>query len=111
MATYVLLTRLGSDVLNDPRGRQAVAKEWKRRVKKICPQVKWRAHYALLGRYDFMDIYEAPDAETAAAVSLLSRCSGAVFAESLPALGHDTYVAVADRVESEVREETEPKRS
>lgn len=102
MPTYVLLTRLSPDVLNDPRGREAVAREWKRRVKKLCPKVKWRAHYALLGRYDFIDIYEAPDADTAATVSLLSRHSGAVFAESLPALGHDRYVALAARVEGEV---------
>jgi uncharacterized protein with GYD domain len=46
----------------------------------------------LLGRYDFMDIYEAPDAETAHKVSFISRSEGAVEAESWHAVGYDTYL-------------------
>jgi len=34
-------------------------------IKEKCPEVKFIAHYGLLGPYDFMDIYEAPDEETA----------------------------------------------
>ena len=44
--------------------------------------IRWIDHYALLGPYDFMDIYEAPDVETAHKISLISRAEGAVSAES-----------------------------
>jgi uncharacterized protein with GYD domain len=100
MNTYVLMTRLGPDVMRDPRGREAVGKEWKRRVDRLCPEVKWIAHYALLGPYDFMDIYEAPNDETAHKVSLISRSSGALTAESWPALPYERFLALARSTES-----------
>jgi uncharacterized protein with GYD domain len=99
MASYVLMTRLGQEVLTDPRGREAVGKEWKKKVKTLCPEVKWIAHYALLGPYDFMDIYEAPNEEVAHKVSLISRASGALRAESWPALPYDRFVRLAEEVQ------------
>jgi uncharacterized protein with GYD domain len=99
MPTYVLMTKLGSEVISDPRGRKAVGKEWKQRVDKLCPDVKWVAHFALLGHYDFMDIYEAPSNEVAMQVSLISRSSGAIIAESWPATPYDKFLAAAMPVE------------
>jgi len=51
--------------MHDVRVRNLMGKEWLSKVKKTCPEVKWLAHYALLGPYDFMDVYEAPDVDTA----------------------------------------------
>ena len=48
--------------------------------------MKFLAHYALLERYDFIDIYEAPNAETAAKVSMISLPNGAFQAESCIAI-------------------------
>lgn len=64
-----------------------------------CPKVEWRAHYALLGPYDFMDIYDAPDAETAHRVSVISRSEGAVTAESWPAVSYDRFLSLLDEVQ------------
>jgi len=94
MAMFVLMTRLAPGSLHDAGVRRSAGKEWLGRVKAACPDVKWVAHYALLGRYDFMDIYEAPDIETAHRVSLISRSEGAVTAESWPALPYDRYLAL-----------------
>lgn len=105
MAIYVLMTRLGPDVMCDPRGRKAVGKEWKKRVDKLCPDVKWLAHYALLGHFDFMDIYEAPNDEVAHKVSLISRSSGATMAESWPAVPYERFLAVTEPVENALRED------
>ncbi len=99
MPTYVLMTKLSPAVLTDPRGRKTVGKEWKKLVDRTCPGVRWVAHYALLGRYDFMDIYEAPDDATAHKVSLLSLTQGAVSAESWPALPYDEFLRIAESVE------------
>lgn len=85
--------------MQDPRGRRKVGREWKAKVEKACPGIKWISHYALLGPYDFMDVYEAPDDKTAFKVSLLSREHGAASAESWPAMAYDTFLPVADAVE------------
>jgi len=99
MATYVLMTKLGPATLEDARGRRAAGQEWKRAVEKACPGLKWIAHFALLGPYDFMDVYEAPDQETAFRVSLLSREFGAQSAESWPAVAYESLLTIADEVE------------
>jgi uncharacterized protein with GYD domain len=100
MATYVLMTKLDPSALRDPRGRRKTGEDWLARVENLCPGLKWRAHYALLGPYDFMDVYEAPDEETAFRVSLLSRELGAVSAESWPALPYDDFLPIAESVDS-----------
>ena len=64
MALFILMTRLTPGSVKDAETRRAMGKEWLEKVKSACPEVKWVSHYALLGQYDFMDIYEAPDDET-----------------------------------------------
>jgi uncharacterized protein with GYD domain len=86
------MTKLSPELLGDPRGREAAGKAWLKKVAGLCPDVKWLSHYALLGRYDFMDIYEAPNAETAHKVSFISRSEGAVEAESWHAVSYDAYL-------------------
>ena len=99
MPTYVLMTRLAPESLHDARGRRAVGKAWLEKVRSACPDVKWLAHYALLGPYDFMDIYEAPDQETAHKVSLISRAEGALGAESWGALPYDSYLGLLEQLD------------
>jgi uncharacterized protein with GYD domain len=99
MPTYILMTRLATQSLHDARGRRAAGKTWMEKVRSACPEVKWIAHYAILGPYDFMDIYEAPDEETAHKVSLISRAEGALTAESWGALPYDRYLALLGRIE------------
>src|SRR5512140_1589785 len=100
MALFVLMTRLAPGSLRDAGTRRAMGKEWLHKVKSACPDVRWVAHYALLGPYDFMDIYEAPDVETAQKVSLISRSEGAVSAESWPALPYDAFLKIMEEVHS-----------
>ena len=100
MPLYVLMTRLAPESLHDAKGRRAAGKEWLEKVRTACPEVKFVAHYALLGPYDFMDIYDAPDAETAHKISLISRSEGALTAESWPALPYERFLAVLEQVES-----------
>lgn len=99
MSTFVLMTRLTAGSLHDARGVRKTGKEWLQKVKERCPEVKFLAHYALLGPYDFMDIYEAPDAETASKVSLISRAEGAVSAESWQALPYERFLEVLESVQ------------
>jgi uncharacterized protein with GYD domain len=41
------------------------------RIKRECPGVRWVANYAVIGPYDYLDIFESPDVDTATKVSLL----------------------------------------
>ncbi len=95
MATYILLTKLSSQGLGDPHRREQIGRKWFSAVKKKCPEVHWVDHYALLGPYDFMDIYEAPDAEAAAKVSMITMSLGAVQAETWAALPYKNFVRLA----------------
>jgi hypothetical protein len=45
-----------------------------------------------------MDIYEAPDVETAHTVSILSRAGGALAAESWQLLAYDDFLEVLEKV-------------
>lgn len=99
MPKFVLMTRLSPESLQNARTRKAMGKEWLEKVKTQCPDVKWLAHYALLGPYDFMGIYEAPSAETAHRVSLISRSEGALSAESWAALPYDEFLKVLEEVQ------------
>jgi len=75
-----------------------LGRKWLEQVKEKCPEVNFIAHYALLGPYAFLDIYEAPDEEAAAKVSMISLQSGAFQAESRVAIPYKRFVELADSI-------------
>ncbi len=95
MKTFVMMTKMSS------RNAQLVelgaklqdharnTRTWMDQVRQKCPEVRFKAHYAILGYWDFMDIYEAPDEETAAKVSMISRAFGAHEVENWCAIPSD----------------------
>lgn len=95
MATFILLTKLPSETLKNPRKRESMGRTWFDDVKAKCPSVKWIDHYALLGPYDFMDIYEASSSEEAAKVSMITMSKGAVNAETWSALPYKRFLEIA----------------
>ncbi len=98
MQTYILLTKLTPELLQMMKDRARQGKNFMEQVKDKCPEVKFVAHYALLGQYDFMDIYEAPDVETAAKVSMISQANGALQVESLPAIPYKRFLEMIDEI-------------
>ncbi len=98
MKTFVLMTRLAPDIAARMKDRAKIGQAWMDEVKGKCPEVKFLAHYGLLGAYDFMDIFEAPDEETAAKVSMISRANGAVVAESWTAIPYKRIVELAQEI-------------
>ena len=70
--TFILLTKLSPEITKQKKDRSRLCRVWLVQVKEKCPDVKFIEHYALLGSHDFLDIYEAPDEETAAKVSMIS---------------------------------------
>jgi len=98
MKTYVMLTKLSPESSKQMKDRAKLGRQWLDQVKNKCPEVKFIAHYALLGHYDFLDIYEAPDEETAAKVSMISLSNGAFHAESLSAIPYKKFLELADEI-------------
>ena len=98
MSTYVLLTKLTPEVMKDLKHREKIGKKWMDDVSKKCPDVKFLAHYALLGRYDFMDIFEAPDEKTAAKVSMITLSTGAFQVESWTAIPYNDFLGLVDEL-------------
>jgi uncharacterized protein with GYD domain len=92
MPTYILMTKLSPELAKDVKQRAAHGRAWMERVKKDCPDVKFLSHYFLLGPYDFIDIYEAPNEEIATKVSMISMAEGAVAAESWTAIPYKRFL-------------------
>ena len=69
MPTFVMLTGLNPDAVRSPRGLEQLERDAMKRVRQECPDVEWLSSYAILGPYDYLDVFIANNIETAARVS------------------------------------------
>lgn len=105
MKTFILMTKLapqdGSliNVSAKLKDRAKSNRAWIKHIQDECPGIKFKAHYALLGYWDFMDIYEAPDERTAAKVSLLTRSYVAAQVESWLAIPYEQIAEMTEEIE------------
>ena len=97
MPIFILATRLQNPNLVQDRKEQG--ERFLKLVKEKVPNVKWIAHYAILGPYDFIDIFEADNEHEAAKVSLLSRTVGADVAESWTAIKYSGFLKLVEDLE------------
>lgn len=79
--------------------REKFGQEWMEKIKEVCPDVKWLNHFAILGPYDFISVYEAPDEKTAMKVSLITLSMGAVSAESWTAFQYSEFLDLAKSIQ------------
>jgi uncharacterized protein with GYD domain len=106
MKTFVLVTKLASrdapitEIGAKLSDRSRTGRAWLNEIKEKCPEVNFKAHYALMGYWDSMHIYEAPDEETAAKVSLLTRPYAAQV-ESWLALPYEKIIKISEEMESD----------
>lgn len=98
MQTYILMTKLSPDVSREMKKRAKQGRAWLDQVKEKCPEVKFIAHYALLGAFDFIDIYEAPDADIAAKVSMISMANGAFESQSWTAIPYKRFIELTEEI-------------
>ncbi len=91
MPTFVLLSSLSPDgvqtIKNNPRRIREVNEE----IEQLGASVK--AQWAVLGRFDFVNVIEAPDEATMARVSLELGSRGTARYESLAAIPIDEFIA------------------
>lgn len=91
MSTFVMLTRISPEALDSPKSLEHLERSAMSHVRAECPQVKWVHNYALLGPYDYLDIFNAPDIETANKVSALIRTYGHAQSEIWAATEWENY--------------------
>jgi uncharacterized protein with GYD domain len=98
MKTFMLMTKLTPEISARVKDRAKIGRAWLDEVRDKCPEVKFIAHYALLGAFDFVDIYEAPDEETAAKVSMISMANGAFQSESWAAIPYKRFLELTEEI-------------
>ena len=81
MPTFIMLTRVEPEALKDAHSLEQLERGAVASFREQCPQVKWISSYAVLGPYDYVDVFEAPSIEIAAKVSTLVRVSGRAHSE------------------------------
>jgi len=85
MSTFIMLTRLSPDALKSPQTLEDLEREVMSRARAECPGLEWIHNFAVLGPYDYLDIFRAPDQETAFKLSALIRTFGHAYTEIWPA--------------------------
>lgn len=76
MPLFIMLTRLAPPALKSPASLEEAEQAIKAKIQEKCPQVEWVSNYAVTGPYDYLDIFKAPDMETAFKVSTIIRTFG-----------------------------------
>ncbi len=98
MTTFVLLSKVSLRSPGEVKTMGETDREFERRLAEECPQVRRIASYALLGSYDFLHIFEAPDARTATKVALLAQTFGAGSTQTLTAIPFDEFREIAEEI-------------
>ena len=91
MPTYIMLTTLTSDGVQTVKNNPNRIKEVNRELEQIGAKVV--AQWATLGRFDFINVVEAPDEKTMAKVSLELGSRGTASYESLAAIPIDDFIS------------------
>jgi uncharacterized protein with GYD domain len=100
MPTYGMLTRLSPEALARPESVVELNRQVEDRIKRECPGVRRLANYAVLGPYAYLDIFEAPDVDTATKVSLLVRSFGHATTETWVVMPWERFMDLATGLKS-----------
>jgi uncharacterized protein with GYD domain len=93
MSTYIILSRISPEALRDYKDFKQVAKAVSAKIKSDCPGVVWKDSYAVMGRFDFVDIVEANDPKQVEKASMIIRAYGHSTTETLPATPWKEFLA------------------
>ena len=84
MATYVILSKLSPE-LREPKELRQLVYTVAQQIKDQCPNVRWKASYALMGRFDVVDIVEAENPSEVEMTAMIIRAYGHAVTETMHA--------------------------
>jgi uncharacterized protein with GYD domain len=96
MATYVMLTKVSPESMASPAKLKQYEEDVKAKIKRHCPQVSWISNYAVLGPYDYLDVFEAPDEVVAGKVATIVRSFGHATTETWSAIPWARFKSMVD---------------
>ncbi len=76
MATYIILTRISPEAFKDPTEFKALAANVSEKIKSDCQEVKWKQSFAVMGRFDIVDIVESEDPKSVERAAMIIRAFG-----------------------------------
>lgn len=79
--TFIMATRLTPEAAQSPQNLEELERKAAALIKAQCPEVQWLGNYSILGPYDYIDIFTAPDNETAMKVAAIIRTFGHAYTE------------------------------
>jgi uncharacterized protein with GYD domain len=91
LPTFVLLSTLTPEGVQTIKNNPQRIKEVNKEIEQLGASVK--AQWAVLGRFDFINVVEAPDEATMARVSLELGSRGTARYESLAAIPIDDFIS------------------
>ena len=93
MSIYIILSRVSPDAFRDYKDFKRAADAVTAKIKSDCPGVVWKDSYAVMGRFDFVDIVEADDPKQVEKASMIIRTHGHSRTETLPATPWKEFLA------------------
>ena len=91
MATYIMLSKLTPEGVSTIKNNPQRIREFNKELEQLGASVK--AQWSTLGRFDFVNVVEAPDDVTMARVSLELGSRGTATYETLVAIPVDDFIA------------------
>ena len=91
MPTYVMLSTLTPEGVQTLKNNPQRLREVNKEVEQLGATVK--AQWAVLGRFDFVNVIEAPDEKTIARVSMELGSRGTAHYETLSAIPVDDFIS------------------
>jgi len=91
MPTFLMLSTLTPEGVQTLKNNPSRIREVNKEIEQLGANVK--AQWAVLGRFDFVNVVEAPDEATMARVSLELGSRGTARYESLAAIPIDDFIA------------------
>jgi uncharacterized protein with GYD domain len=93
MATYIILSHIAPDAINDPEDLKDLAETVAKEIKEQCPGVKWKDSFATMGRFDVVDIVEALDPKEVERAAMIIRSKARSSTETLLATPWKEFLA------------------